>query len=229
MAEQENAVDRFSSAMDTWISEQIGVQGVKHGETSHVLFKTTTYLSPKDAEELSRVASKHIGNALDLVRIRESIFSFTESLAEQLRPYGTPPVEILFQEYEPVIKEPKTVNNSGTLEKAHIVYSKLPPEEFETRNRIKLDGSGRPIPAALMDTPIEFLDLKSLPYNILKRNRVSTVGQILELSKEELLGLRNFGRGCLEQVLDKVLSHGILELSEQQPNIPEPLSMVSST
>src|SRR5581483_10365052 len=51
-----------------------------------------------------------------------------------------------------------------------------------------------PIPSGLQDMPIEVLDLSSRTYNCLKRSQITTVGQLLQMSEDELLGLRNFGQ-----------------------------------
>jgi DNA-directed RNA polymerase subunit alpha len=70
-------------------------------------------------------------------------------------------------------------------------------------------GAGT-IPSRLQDTPIEVLDLSSRTYNCLKRSQITTVGQLLQMSEEELLGLRNFGQKSLQELHEKLASHGII-------------------
>jgi DNA-directed RNA polymerase subunit alpha len=66
------------------------------------------------------------------------------------------------------------------------------------------------IPSRLQDTPIEVLDLSSRTYNCLKRSQITTVGQLLQMSEEELLGLRNFGQKSLQELHEKLAAHGII-------------------
>lgn len=66
------------------------------------------------------------------------------------------------------------------------------------------------IPARLQDMPIEVLDLSSRTYNCLKRSQITTVGQLLQMSEDELLGLRNFGQKSLQELHEKLAAHGIV-------------------
>src|SRR5204863_569150 len=65
------------------------------------------------------------------------------------------------------------------------------------------------IPSKLQDMPIEVLDLSSRTYNGLKRSQITTVGQLLQMSEDELLGLRNFGQKSLQELHEKLARHGI--------------------
>ena len=67
-----------------------------------------------------------------------------------------------------------------------------------------------PIPSQLQELPIEVLDLSSRTYNCLKRSQITTVGQVLQMSEEELLGLRNFGQKSLVELQEKLAEHGII-------------------
>jgi len=69
------------------------------------------------------------------------------------------------------------------------------------------------------DMPIESLDLSSRTYNCLKRSQITTVGQLLQMSEDDLLGLRNFGQKSLQELHEKLVAHGILtpeELASRQ-------------
>lgn len=70
-------------------------------------------------------------------------------------------------------------------------------------------GAGA-VPSRLHDMPIEALDLSSRTYNCLKRSQITTVGQILAMSEDELLGLRNFGQKSLQELHEKLAEHGII-------------------
>lgn len=69
------------------------------------------------------------------------------------------------------------------------------------------------IPAKLYDTPIEDLDLTVRAYNCLKRAGITKVGQVLELSEDDLLGVRNFGRKSLDELRERLASRGLLDNS----------------
>ncbi|MPZ15105.1 MAG: DNA-directed RNA polymerase subunit alpha [Chloroflexi bacterium] len=70
-------------------------------------------------------------------------------------------------------------------------------------------GAGA-IPSRLQDMPIEVLDLSSRTYNCLKRSQITIVGQLLQMSEDELLSLRNFGHKSLLELHEKLASHGIV-------------------
>ncbi|MEX2324648.1 MAG: DNA-directed RNA polymerase subunit alpha [Nitriliruptoraceae bacterium] len=59
------------------------------------------------------------------------------------------------------------------------------------------------------DMPIEDLDLSVRSYNCLKREGIQTVGQLRELTEQELLEIRNFGAKSVDEVRDKLTELGI--------------------
>lgn len=69
------------------------------------------------------------------------------------------------------------------------------------------DGSaiGRILSPERYNTAIEELALSVRAYNCLKRSGLMTVGQVLEKSEDELLGLRNFGRKSYDELRDKLV------------------------
>lgn len=50
------------------------------------------------------------------------------------------------------------------------------------------------------DRPIEDLDLSVRAYNCLKRSGITKIGQLLEMSEEDLLAVRNFGQKSLDEL-----------------------------
>jgi DNA-directed RNA polymerase subunit alpha len=70
-------------------------------------------------------------------------------------------------------------------------------------------GAG-PVPTRIFDMPIEQLELSQRTYNCLKRSQVTKVGQILQMSEDELLSLRNFGQKSLVELREKLREHGVL-------------------
>jgi DNA-directed RNA polymerase subunit alpha len=81
-------------------------------------------------------------------------------------------------------------------------------------------ASAPAIPAKVYDMPIEDLDLSVRAYNCLKRAGITKVGQILEMTEEDLLGVRNFGRKSLDELRERLAERGLLEHSRLAPAQP---------
>jgi hypothetical protein len=62
---------------------------------------------------------------------------------------------------------------------------------------------------ALWHQPIEDLDFMVRTYNCLKREGVLTVGQLTQLTEEELLKIRNFGQRSVDDVNEKLDQLGL--------------------
>ncbi len=80
--------------------------------------------------------------------------------------------------------------------------------------------SGAPqLPPNMLDMPIEELDLPMRAYNSLKRNNIVKVGQLLQLSDDDLLRMRNFGRKSLDEMKERLRMRGFVvtdgELSDE--------------
>lgn len=73
--------------------------------------------------------------------------------------------------------------------------------------------SARSISQHLYEMPIEDLNLSVRAYNCLKRAGITKVGQILEMSEDDLLGVRNFGHKSLDELRERLAAHGLLEHS----------------
>jgi DNA-directed RNA polymerase subunit alpha len=57
--------------------------------------------------------------------------------------------------------------------------------------------------------PIEDMDLSVRSYNCLKREGVTTVGQLIERTEEDLLDIRNFGQKSIDEVKQKLQEMGL--------------------
>ena len=57
--------------------------------------------------------------------------------------------------------------------------------------------------------PIEDLDLTVRSYNCLKREAINTVGELINLSEDQLMNIRNFGSKSVDEVRDKLTSMGL--------------------
>jgi DNA-directed RNA polymerase subunit alpha len=85
---------------------------------------------------------------------------------------------------------------------------------FAEIGRPAVAGAGDEVPAApsanLLDAPIEELDLPMRAYNSLKRNSITKIGQVLSLSDEEFLRMRNFGQKSLDELKERLALRGFI-------------------
>lgn len=58
-------------------------------------------------------------------------------------------------------------------------------------------------------TPIEKLELSPRTLNCLKRAQINRVGEVLEMSEDDLLKIRNFGEKSLIELQEKLAEHGV--------------------
>ena len=56
--------------------------------------------------------------------------------------------------------------------------------------------------------PLERLGLSPRTLNSLKRAYITKVGEVLEMSGDELLRIRNFGDKCLEELRENLIERG---------------------
>jgi DNA-directed RNA polymerase subunit alpha len=57
--------------------------------------------------------------------------------------------------------------------------------------------------------PIEDLDLSVRSYNCLKREGINTVSELVALSENQLMNIRNFGQKSVFEVRDKLIEMGL--------------------
>ncbi|MGI6550875.1 MAG: DNA-directed RNA polymerase subunit alpha C-terminal domain-containing protein [Syntrophomonadales bacterium] len=67
--------------------------------------------------------------------------------------------------------------------------------------------------AVTMQTPISDLDLSVRSFNCLKRAGKNTLRDIVEMTEDDLLQIRNLGRKSAEEIIGKIKSYG-LDLSK---------------
>lgn len=72
-----------------------------------------------------------------------------------------------------------------------------------------------PIPQKIYDMPVEELDLTVRAYNCLKRSGITKVGQVLTMSEEDLLAVRNFGEKSLNELKDSLKDRHLLPTPAQ--------------
>ena len=74
----------------------------------------------------------------------------------------------------------------------------------------RADRRRGPAPPNMLDMPIEELDLPMRAYNSLKRNNIVKVGQLLQLSDDDLLRMRNFGKKSLDEMKERLRMRGFI-------------------
>jgi DNA-directed RNA polymerase subunit alpha len=60
-----------------------------------------------------------------------------------------------------------------------------------------------------LDLRIEELDLSERPRNCLKRAQINTIGELVERTIDDLLGITNFGQKSLDEVLQRLDERGL--------------------
>ena len=93
------------------------------------------------------------------------------------------------------------------------LFSQMGRPDVPVMGMISSTGAGAIMAPDRYNTPIEDLQLSVRAYNCLKRSGLMTVGQVLEKSEDELLGLRNFGRKSYDELRDR-----LIELSYIDPD-----------
>jgi DNA-directed RNA polymerase subunit alpha len=74
----------------------------------------------------------------------------------------------------------------------------------------RVTGGVPALPPNMLDMPIEELDLPMRAYNSLKRNNIVKVGQLLQLSDDDLLRMRNFGKKSLDEMKERLRMRGFM-------------------
>jgi len=88
---------------------------------------------------------------------------------------------------------------------------------FSNLNKVAEEGFDRTplvVSPEIYQTPIEKLELSPRTLNCLKRSHISKVGEVLQMSDDELLKIRNFGEKSLVELKEKLAEHGVTDLSD---------------
>ncbi|MCL6518645.1 MAG: DNA-directed RNA polymerase subunit alpha [Armatimonadetes bacterium] len=62
---------------------------------------------------------------------------------------------------------------------------------------------------AVRDVRIEELDFSVRTYNCLKKANIMTIGELVQISEQDLMGIRNFGKKSLAEVKEKLAQMGL--------------------
>lgn len=116
--------------------------------------------------------------------------------------------------YERLLLEVWTDGAIGPVEAVQQAAEKLVEHFFlfSKLNRVAEQGAERTprvVSPEVYQTPIERLELSPRTLNCLKRAQINRVGEVLEMSDDDLLKIRNFGEKSLFELHEKLAEHGI--------------------
>ncbi len=86
------------------------------------------------------------------------------------------------------------------------LFGFVPPKPVSSWERRVASSSGNE--NLTLDSSIDGMDLSVRAYNCLKRAGIHTVSDLTERTVEDLMGVRNLGRMCLREVLEKMRTAG---------------------
>ena len=69
--------------------------------------------------------------------------------------------------------------------------------------------------------PLESIEMSRRNYNALRRAKIDTVGRFMQLSEEEMFGIKNLGAKSIQGLL--ALQSKIIVEGERKQNVPSPL------
>jgi DNA-directed RNA polymerase subunit alpha len=64
-------------------------------------------------------------------------------------------------------------------------------------------------PASEWDVPVETLNLSVRSFNCLKRAGISKVSELLDMSEDEIIKMRNFGKKSLDEIKQVLEERGL--------------------
>ena len=79
-------------------------------------------------------------------------------------------------------------------------------ENLEIMNAPLSSNEEKKKPSAALDIKIQDLELSARAYNCMEMNGIKTLGDLIKWNRKDLLGLRNLGRGTLNE-LDQIVDY----------------------
>ncbi len=102
----------------------------------------------------------------------------------------------------------EAVRQAAQLLQEHLsIFAAVPSPEMEE------EAAAARVPDKMLDLPIEEMDFSVRIFNCLRKEGINTLGDLVALSEDELVSIRNFGHHSLEEVIEK-LSAFSLQLRE---------------
>lgn len=102
----------------------------------------------------------------------------------------------------------EALNRSADLLVRH--FSLLASLEHTPMRAEKQPLGASAVPPRLFEVPIEDLELSVRAFNCLKRAGITKVGQVLEMSEQDLLNVRNFGQKSLDELRQRLVARGYI-------------------
>ena len=134
--------------------------------------------------------------------VRRATYSVESTRVEQKTDYDRLILEI---ETDGSMSPNEALSAAGrTLVEMFQLFGELGEAQGLTLGPEQSEASG-----ADLTTPIEDLDFSVRSYNCLKREGVTTVGELVEKSEEDLMGIRNFGQKSIDEVKMKLTELGL--------------------
>ncbi len=93
------------------------------------------------------------------------------------------------------------------------------------------DLPARAVSPEIYQTPIERLELSPRTLNCLKRAHITRIGEVLEMSDDELLKIRNFGEKSLDELRRKLAERGMAasSMEDGQDDEEQPATVAQPT
>jgi len=124
-------------------------------------------------------------------------------------------------DYERLVLEVWTDGTIAPLDAVHLAADTLvkhfyPFSTITRRQDTAQERPAMPVPVEIYQTPIEQLELSPRTLNCLKRAHITKVGEVLEMSDDDLLKIRNFGDKSLEELHRRLAEWGLGPLAGQK-------------
>ncbi|MDD5089623.1 MAG: DNA-directed RNA polymerase subunit alpha [Candidatus Wallbacteria bacterium] len=102
------------------------------------------------------------------------------------------------------------------LEKVFGIMKEFEENDFSPVTDEETVSDSTPGQRPLQDLPVAELGLSRRSSNCLKSGDINTVGQLVAMSKGNLMKLKNFGRKSLDEIREKLLEHGLALLNDDE-------------
>jgi DNA-directed RNA polymerase subunit alpha len=101
-------------------------------------------------------------------------------------------------------------NGALTPDDALAVASQIMQEQLDLFTSINAEETpAATVPTSEWDVPVETLNLSVRSFNCLKRAGISKVSELLEMSENEIIKMRNFGKKSLDEIKDVLGERGL--------------------